>query len=98
VQNPYEQNFKAGEKEVMIIGTVPHYTIEGDINYFTAGIGYRFTPQFYIDAAFVYRTQTDDLYAFPSIWDKNGNYIVESTPAKLTNNTYKGLVTVGYKF
>lgn len=98
IQNPYEEKFGAGEKEAMIVGTVPHYTIEGDVNYFTAGIGYRFTPQFYIDVAFVYKTQKDDLYAFPSVWDDNGNYIVESIPAKLTNNTYKGLVTVGYKF
>ncbi|GHV56470.1 hemin receptor [Bacteroidia bacterium] len=96
-QNPYENTFKDEKKEAMIIGTVPHYTIDGDVNYYTAGIGYRFTPDFYIDVALVYRTQQDKLYAFPSIVDRSG-FIVESPAASIANNTCKGLVTVGYKF
>ena len=98
VQNPYEKDFRNGKKEVAIVGTVPHYTLEGCASYYTAGIGYRFTPQFYMDVTFVYKTQKDDLYYFPSLWNNEGNFIVESTPATLTNNTYKGLVTFGYKF
>ena len=97
VQNPYEKTFKDGGREAMIIGTIPHYTIDGDVNYFTAGIGYRFTPRFYMDAAFVYRTQNDDLYYYPSILS-DGKFQVKSTPACLTNRAYKGLVTMGYKF
>jgi opacity protein-like surface antigen len=96
-QNPYKQDFREGRREAMIVGTVPHYTIDGDANYFTAGIGYRFTPQFYIDATFVYRTQTDDLYYFPSVVE-NGDFIEKSGPAYAKNSTAKGLVTVGYKF
>ncbi|MCC8144896.1 MAG: outer membrane protein transport protein, partial [Bacteroidales bacterium] len=78
VQNPYEQSYRKGWKEEVIYRTSPHYTIEGDVNYFTAGIGYRFTPQFFMDIAFVYRTQTDKLYYFSPIWDENGGVVVES--------------------
>ncbi|MDR3061567.1 MAG: outer membrane protein transport protein [Dysgonamonadaceae bacterium] len=115
VENPYKTEFKdnpsAGEYlnvnekyryKDLIVGTVPHYTIESNVNYLTAGIGYRFTPRFYVDATLVYRSQTDDLYYFPSyeFINNNGEHrqLVKSIPAKLTNNTYKGLVTVGYKF
>ena len=96
-QNPYEKTFKDGGREVVIIGTIPHYTVEGDVNYLTAGIGYRFTPNFYIDAALICRTQNDALYYYPSILD-GGEFIVKSIPASVTNRTYKGLVTVGCKF
>ena len=98
MQNPYEKTFKNGEKEVVIIGTIPHYTIAGDVNYFTAGMGYRFASNFYVDMAFIYRTQKDDLYYFPSIFGADGDVRIKSTPASLTNRAYKGLVTVGYKF
>ena len=94
-QNPYERIFKDGGREAMIVGTIPHYTIDGDVSYFTAGIGYRFTPSFYIDAAFIYRMQNDKLYYYPSVF---GADPVVSTPASLTNRTCKGLVTMGYKF
>lgn len=96
-QSPYEQTFRDGKKEAMIVGTVPHYTTEGDVNYYTAGIGYRFTPRFYIDATWVYRTQKDDLFYFPSIVE-NGAFNVESIPASVTNQAHKGLITLGYKF
>jgi len=98
VQNPYEKDFRDGKRETVIVGTVPHYTIDGDVHHFTAGIGYRFTPQFYIDAAFIYRTQKDDLYYFPSVVGDDGSFTVQSTPASMTNRACKGLVTVGYRF
>jgi hypothetical protein len=75
-------------------GTIPHYTIEGNVSHFTAGFGYRFTPQFYLDFALVSKTQTDDLYYFPSIPDVN----FASAPVAYKNNTYRGLLTLGYKF
>jgi long-subunit fatty acid transport protein len=88
MQRPYKEEYI---DELVVSGTVPHYTVEGDVSYFTAGIGYRFTPQFYLDATFAYRSQTDDLYAYPLVFN-------DSKPASLKNNTYKGLVTLGYKF
>ena len=97
-QNPYEKTFGEGRREAVIIGTVPHFTIDGDVNYFTAGIGYRFKSRFYIDAALVFRTQKDALYYYPSVLDDEGEFIVKSIPASVTNRAYKGLVTMGYKF
>jgi long-subunit fatty acid transport protein len=93
MQNPYETSLKSGNKEVMREGMIPHYTIDGDATYLTAGIGYRFTPQFYIDVALVYRHQESDLYFYSPVPD-----VVNSYPASLASNTYKGLVTLGYKF
>ena len=100
VQNPYEKTFKDkdGGKEVQIIGTIPHYIIGGDVNYYTAGFGYRFASHFYVDVAFVVRTQKEDLYYYPKLFNNQGKPLVESTPASVTNSTFKGLVTVGYKF
>jgi long-subunit fatty acid transport protein len=110
MQHPYEQKFKDNLTEVITSGTIPHYTIEGDVNYLTAGIGYRFTPSFYIDAAFIYRTQTDDLYFFPQMETNRLNYIEDQPDthnkfstyspiaASLKNVSFKGLVTLGYKF
>jgi hypothetical protein len=109
MQHPYEQNFKNNKTPVVTAGTVPHYILEGDVNYFTAGIGYRFTPSFYIDAALVCRTQTDDLYFFPYMETNRPNF-VENQPetqdylpyypvaASLKSVSFKGLVTLGYKF
>jgi hypothetical protein len=51
-----------------------------------------------MDLAFVYKTQKDELYYFPSAWDKEGNPIVSSKSASFKNTLYKGLVTLGYKF
>lgn len=103
-ESPYEKNFKENKKEVITAGTIPHYTIEGDINYFTAGIGYRFTPNFYIDAALVYRTQTNDLYFFPQtktnrpVGETSEPILYPPVAASFTSTAYKGLVTLGYKF
>jgi long-subunit fatty acid transport protein len=107
-ENPYEKSFRQNKKEVITAGTIPHYTIEGDVNYFTAGIGYRFSPNFYLDVAFVYRTQKDDLYFFPYVETdrpkaKDSSPSASADPyypvaASFTNTAYKGLVTLGYKF
>jgi len=69
------------------VSTIPHYSLVGDANHFTWGLGYRFTPNFYTDVAFVIKTRTDDLYAF------GGDDKIE-----LKNNQFTGLLTLGYKF
>jgi len=99
MQQPYEKQFKAGNVQVMTVGTIPHYTIEGDISQLSFGLGYKFTPQFYIDAAYVSRTQTDDLYFFPKfIEESSGQVLLNSTPAQFKNNLNKVAITLGYKF
>ncbi len=95
-QSPVEKDFKNGKREAMLAlnSTMPHLTLEGDANTFSYGLGYKFTPDFYIDLAFSFKAQTDNLYAFSNIPEAG----IESIPSKFKNNTYKGLLTLGYKF
>jgi hypothetical protein len=98
MQNPYESKFKNSEIEVMTPGTIPNYTLEGNTLYLTTGVGFRFTPSFYMDLALIYRTQEDELHFFSPILYDDGTYVVASTPAKMVNSSVKTQVTLGYKF
>ena len=97
-QHPFESAFKNGEVQVMTPGTIPSYTLDGNTLYLTGGVGFRFTPQFCMDLALVYRTQEDDLYFFSPTFNGDGSRFVDSTPAKLRNNSFKTLLTLGYRF
>ena len=91
-QNPYKDNITSTGKIIETAGTIPHYMLSNCTNYFTAGAGFRFTPQFYMDLAFVLRMQNDDLYYFQPVGEG------DSYQGNLTNKALKGLVTLGYKF
>ena len=96
-QSPYRLNDIKSVGDIIVpAGTIPHYTLSGDVNYLTAGLGFRFTPRFYGDIALVLRTQEDDLYYFPSV--KNNGVDSDSFQSTFTNKALKGLVTLGYKF
>lgn len=98
MQNPYETKFR-NEGNAAIFNSNTIFRMEGDTNYFTGGLGYRFNRNFYADLAVVYRTQTDDLYAFPNVYNEAINeLIVSSKPFSLKNTCISGLVTLGYKF
>jgi len=95
-QNPYRSDIQSTGNIIKTVGTVPHYALSDDVNYLTAGLGFRFTPQFYVDAAVVLRTQKDNLYYFTP---ENGpNNLYDSFQDTYTNRSLKGLVTFGYKF
>lgn len=66
---------------------ITQYGLDGDANYFTYGLGYKFTPQFYVDIAFVMKNETDKFYTFDF-----------SDQTKFKTNTFQGLLTLGYKF
>lgn len=88
MESPIKSEVKTGDVDVVADGrSVMHYTLDGNTNYFTYGLGYRFTKNFYTDVAFVFRNQKDDLYAFYGA-DK----------AELKTNTVQGLMTLGFKF
>jgi len=95
--NAFGANFNTGDVTVTA-GTVPNYTLAGDVSYLTAGVGFKFTPQFYADFALVLRSQTDDLYYFTPIIDKTQTEKFDSYAGAFTNKTLKGLITLGYKF
>ena len=99
MQSPLETSYMAGEKEVMTVGTMPHYLLYGDTQYVTFGIGIRITPQFYFDGAFVYRNQTSDLFPYsPKIQKEIASYDFDINPAKFKEETLRGIITVGYRF
>jgi long-subunit fatty acid transport protein len=97
-QAPYVAEVAAGNRETVTAGTLPHYTIDGDAHYLTAGLGYRFTRTFSVDLAVVNRNQQNELYFYSPIFDSKGNTVVPSYPAGLKNNSTKVLLTFGYKF
>lgn len=98
VQNPYDADFADGKKEAWIARTMAHYVLDGDVNFITAGIGYRFTPRFYMDLAFVYKQQKSDLYYYSPLFTNTGDLLVDSPSIELKNKTYRGSLTLGYKF
>ncbi len=98
MQNPYNTDFKEAGNAA-IVGSNTVHRIEGDANYFTGGIGYRFNQNFFLDFALVYKTQTDDLYAFPNLYSASGGApVIDATPFELNNTSFRGLLTLGYKF
>jgi long-subunit fatty acid transport protein len=94
VQNPYVTEYYDGGRETAISGSTTIYRIEGDKNYFTGGLGYRFSPNVYLDFALIYKTQKDKLYPYPSVPKIN----LDASPFSLSNKNIKGLLTLGYKF
>lgn len=84
-------------KEVYPVGTRTAYSVDQSVSYYTVGLGYRFTPNFYVDMACVYRTQKEDVYPFPHLIN-DGKVVVQSIPATLKNHTTKVALTLGYKF
>lgn len=97
MQNPYNEDFvKKGNAG--IVGSNTIFRIEGDTNFFTGGFGYRFNQNFFMDAAVVYKNQTDDLRPFPSLYDDAGKLVIDGGALKLKNNSFRGLVTLGYRF
>lgn len=94
MQNPYENEYYDGNVETKTVGSTTIYRIEGNKNYFTGGLGYRFNPNVYLDFALVYKTQKDKLYPYPSVPKIN----LDASPFSLSNKNIKGLLTLGYKF
>ena len=87
--------------EVFTAGTIPHYTVTNTTNYYTAGLGFRFTPNFYMDLAFVYQIQNEKLYPFTNMDWRFPEYHIEpvySEPANISLKTSRVALTLGYKF
>ncbi|MDO4756793.1 MAG: outer membrane protein transport protein [Parabacteroides sp.] len=100
-QNSPTQNhlmYNSGElTEVYPAGTRTAYSVDHHVNYYTVGLGYRFTPNLYVDMACVYRMQEEEVYPYSNLINE-GNVLVESVPATLKTNTTKVALTLGYKF
>lgn len=91
MQSPLKKDFKDGKDEAMTVGSVTQYTLDGNKDYFTYGLGYRFSRHFYTDVAFVIGSQKDDLMMYYTDNKK-------SQVSKMNTTTFQGLLTLGYKF
>ncbi|MDR2147240.1 MAG: hypothetical protein LBE91_12350 [Tannerella sp.] len=92
--SPMRTELANNDVEVWPAGTIAHFsTTENTTNYITAGLGYRFTPNFSMDLACIYKTNEGKAYAFSSTPDG-----VISEPATLKNNSTRLALTLGYKF
>lgn len=98
MQSPLETSFKNNEQEVMTVGSDAHYVLDGDVNHFTYGLGYRFSRNFYTDLAFVIKSQKSDLYTFSNAHDEARNVNIGSDKVEMKTNTFQGILTFGYKF
>ncbi|MDR1356470.1 MAG: outer membrane protein transport protein [Tannerellaceae bacterium] len=98
IGSPVKDVLKNASAEVYTVGTIPHYTIEKSLTNYTVGLGYRFTPSFYVDLAYVLKSEREDLYAFSNIYDTKGDKIINSPFASLKTKTSQVAFTLGFKF
>lgn len=99
--SPMKKEFREGAFEVFPAGTVAHYTLDKGYSSYSVGFGYRFTPNFYMDLACVYRMYKEDAYTFSKVIveDNAGSHtLVDSQAIDLDTNTTQISLTLGYKF
>lgn len=79
------------------------YTNLGDVNIFTAGLGYRF-KHFYMDLAYKFRRQSGEFYAFDDSFRTGKDFAntdyanKQLTPVDVNLNRHQAFLTLGYKF
>lgn len=75
--------------------TTTDYMNKDQVNIYTIGLGYRFR-HFYLDAAYKYRQQTGDFYAFDDTY--SGANGAKLTPVNVDLSNHQVFFTLGYKF
>lgn len=95
--SPLNQNLRDGKYEVFPGGLATAYTIDKGLSYFSVGLGYRFTPNFYMDLACVYQERKEDVYAFSNVIIEDAR-LVESESIALKTTKTRVALTLGYKF
>lgn len=97
--NYYSSMFKkgatldqTGESPAFGYQTTTDYMNKGDVNIFTAGLGWR-GRHFYADVAYKYRMQSGDFYAFDDTYLNR-----QLTPIDVKLDTHQVFFSIGYKF
>lgn len=91
-----KDDIKNNNVEVVTTGCNPAYSLNNDVNYITAGLGYR-AGGFYADLAYIHRTMTSTYHCFTPFEDYDG-YWTYAPQAKITDNSNQLVLTLGYKF
>lgn len=98
--NYYSSMFKGeatldqtGPSPVFGYQTTTDFMNKGDVNIFTAGLGYH-GRHFYADMAYKYRMQSGDFYAFDDTYIGDGML----APVEVGLDTHQVFFSVGYKF
>ncbi len=84
---------------VPTIGTTTIYTLDKSTNYFTIGLGYRFT-NLYLDAAYVHRYRNSNMFPFSPLVASGDNVATAVAPqvATLKDHNNSFALTLGVKF
>ncbi|SEF41002.1 OmpP1/FadL family transporter [Parabacteroides chinchillae] len=97
--SPVKADLRDQKIETVTVGTIPNYTIDRGVNNYTIGLGYRFTPNFYADLAYVYTVHKEDAYNFSNLYPmEDGDIEILNQGATLKTNTTRVALTLGYKF
>ena len=80
--SPVKSEYRSG-REIPTAGTLTLFTLDQQTNYFTAGLGYRFS-NVYIDLAYMHRYRRSELYPFsPLLAEKDNSYNPDQTESTL---------------
>lgn len=88
--SPMAQEYYNGNKTFLSGSTLLNYHIPGDVHNISCGVGYRMN-NFYVDAAYVYRTQNYRI--FPIVPDN-----ITYGTTDMLQNCHSLKITLGYRF
>ena len=86
---------QTGESPAFNYQTTTDFMNKGDVNIFTAGLGYH-GKHLYVDVAYKYRMQTGTFYAFDDTYISNDTY--QLSPVDVNLNNHQVFLSLGYKF
>lgn len=82
---------KDGMIEILTSGTDPSFSFDKSISNITCGLGYKY-KQWYIDAAYVYRTRESTYHAYTNF----GGFVAPQS--KITDHNSQLVISTGFKF
>lgn len=85
--------------EQLVPGSAVHYRLPGSVQGYSLGLGYRFTPKWTLDLAYVYRVQNDRVASFPFIRNDDTKQVAEPHAFIKDKQTQQTLsATLSYRF
>lgn len=104
--SPVKSEYRSG-REIPTVGTSTIFTLDRETNYFTVGLGYRFS-NVYVDLAYMHRYRSSDLFPFSPIPSDGENPFnpeelesplsISPQVSTLTDHNNSFVLTMGVKF